>query len=93
MLKMAPNEKSLIDRPKPRDAITLDSEDDDIQVGMDFENQIVVIEIDTTESGNTSILTLPISVAYHLALKVLEATTIINFANSIGLNLQEDGNE
>jgi hypothetical protein len=78
---------SLIDTPpKPDQNIEL-ADDDPIKIGMNFEDRFIVIELD---QENSTILSLPVNVAYRLALKMLEASAIMNFANSIGLNLSQE---
>lgn len=94
MIPLNPDVKTLITKPKPLRRIDTKLEDGTgINVGLNFEDRFVVIELDQPESNTSSILTLPIDTAHTMALQVLEATTIINFANSIGLQLKGDENE
>lgn len=89
MIELNKESKTLVERPHATQA-GLSSSDDGIKIGMNFENRIVVIEIDQDSQGNTAILTLPIHVAHSMASKVNEACVIINFANAIGLNIEEE---
>ena len=89
MIALNKETQTLVERPHATQA-GLSSSDDGINIGMNFENRIVVIEIDQDSQGNTVILTLPIHVAHIMASKVNEACAIINFANAIGLNIEEE---
>jgi len=89
MLSLNPNASSLIEKPKP--VTTSDfTGTEDFNVGIDFENQIIVVE---AEAPTTTILTLPIHVAYPLALKMLEACAITNFSNKMGLKFDNQAEE
>lgn len=79
--------QSLINATRKPDQNVELGEDDPIKIGMNFEDRYIVVELD---QENTTILSLPVNVAYRLALKMLEASSIINFANSIGLNLTQE---
>lgn len=85
MLTLDPKHVSIIDKPKPKQNVDLDAEDG-IKIGMNFEDRYIVVEVD---QGTSTILSLPVNVAYNMALKMLEATAIINFANSVGLSFQD----
>lgn len=85
MLTLDPKLTSIIDKPKPRQNVDLGA-DDGVKIGMNFEDRFIVVEVDQDTS---TILSLPVDVAYSMALKMLEATAIINFANSVGLSFQD----
>jgi len=81
--------KTLIKSPVKSSA-NLDMEEDGFNIGMNFEEQVLVLELDTDKS---TILTLPIALAYRMALKMIEASAIVNFANSVGLSFTEESTE
>lgn len=86
MLPLNKEQKSLIDAvSKPEQTFNL-AEDDTIKVGMNFEDRFVVIELN---DDKTTMLSLPMATAYQLGLKLLEATSIINFANSVGIQFTD----
>lgn len=89
MIELNKESKTLVERPHATQAGPFKFRGWN-KIGMNFENRIVVIEIDQDSQGNTAILTLPIHVAHSMAAKVNEACVIINFANAIGLNIEEE---
>ena len=89
MIPLDRNTKTLIDKQKPLEQLQLTDSDDGVKIGMNFEQGMIVIELDTDSQGNTSMLTVPIRTGHIMALKMLEACAIINFANSIGLKLEQ----
>lgn len=89
MIRLDQNTKTLVDKPKLTEQLQVTNNEDGVKIGMNFEQGMIVIELDADAQGNTSMLTVPIHTGHLMALKMLEACAIINFANSIGLKLEQ----
>lgn len=94
MINLTSEQRSLIkEKASPNQAIDFkDSSISGLDIEMDFEHQMLIASFPTAEGGST-ILSIPIATAFQLAIRFLEASSIINFANKIGLNLSNHEEE
>ena len=93
MLQLNKDTKTLVDTPAMTPTIETNLKNSGpINIGMNFEDGLVVIEINTEDSnGNTSIISLPVEIAYAMGSQTVEACAIINFVRAVGIKIPEQG--